>query len=399
MAGSAASMMENFDDAVDFEGKTHMKTHTAGTLSSCLRILGLTRTLGGALAATLVGSLLMVTSAAAEITINGYGHYCSMTWPTGGWAFVSDSTGTTDPCRAIMGKSDPGGTIARAGMYHASGMNTVVLRCTDNTVWQYKGNGNGPLTAAYDKAKGHPGCIFTVAPQELPIFNSPFKGTTPRTTNGFDFAKPPYQTLNVPDFGQSGPSNAKTVNLRGNVRTYGDDHDGYDWVVPEGTAVYAVADGVVHANRRLATTCTNSKDHFQGEMYIRHTVSRIPSRFNEIFVAGYFHLKKRADLAAGTSVKAGDYLGDIGWVGCSSESHLHFALFRTTNVADHWKAPFSVPNNETDPNNGGRWATDPYGFKPPKGIDPWGWRAFPDGALSIDVWKSGQAPPIGDWGP
>lgn len=71
------------------------------------------------------------------------------------------------------------------------------------------------------------------------------------------------------------------------------------------------------------------------------------SVYNEVFIAGYFHLKKRADLAAGASVKAGTYLGDIGWVGCSSESHLHFAVIRITNVAGHRTAPFVVPNNET----------------------------------------------------
>lgn len=62
-------------------------------------------------------------------------------------------------------------------------------------------------------------------------------------------------------------------------------------------------------------------------------------------------------------------------------------------------APFTVPNNETDPNSGWRWAIDPYGFSPPKNIDPWGWRGFPDGALSVNLWKNGQAPPQGTWAP
>lgn len=103
--------------------------------------------------------------------------------------------------------------------------------------------------------------------------------------------------------------------------------------VPDGTPVYALADGVVEANRRLDTKCKDSKDPIQGEMYIRHTVVRTPAVYNEVFIAGYFHLKKRADLAVGASVKAGTCLGDVGWVGCSSGPHLHFAVARTTNVA------------------------------------------------------------------
>ena len=91
-------------------------------------------------------------------------------------------------------------------------------------------------------------------------------------------------------------------------------------------------------------------------------------------------------------------VGDIGWVGCSSESHLHFTVARTTNTAGHRFAPFQVPNNTTQINNGVPFQIDPYGFNPPKNVDPWGWRAFPDGALSINLWKNGQAPDLGNWG-
>jgi len=337
-------------------------------------------------------------SAFTDITVTGYGHYCSMTWPSGGWAFTSDTNGN-DPCGYIKSHSDPGGTIQRAGIYHATGMNIVVARCTDNSVWLFGGVGNGPLTAAYDKAKGRPGCIFTVAPQNLPIFKSPFHGTTPVVANGFDFAKPPYNTLNVTDFGQSGATNSTIVNFRGDDRSWGDNHDAYDYLVPEGTPVYAVADGTVFANRDLDTKCKGSNSPIQGEMYIRHRIKRNPQTYDEEFIAGYFHLKKRANLAVGQTVTAGTYLGDIGWVGCSSQSHLHFAVIRTTNVAQYKVAPFHVPQNNTDPNNGWHWVIDPYGFLPPKNIDPWGWRGYPDGALSINLWKSGEAPPLGTWGP
>jgi len=341
------------------------------------------------------GSTLAVTG---DITVSGYGHYCSMTWPNGGWAFTSDTNGN-DPCGFIKKHSDPGGTIQRAGIYDPKGVNIVVARCTDNTVWLFGGTGNGPLTSAFNAGQKRPGCIFTVAPQNLPIFSSPFKGTTPVVATGFDFAKPPYNTLNVADFGQSGPTNAMLVNFRGAPRTGLDNHDAYDYLVPEGTKVYAVADGTVLANRNLDTECTGSNSPIQGEMYIRHRVKRNPNTYTEEFIAGYFHLKKRANLTVGQAVTAGTYLGDIGWVGCSSQSHLHFAVVRITNVAQYKTAPFVVPNNETEPNNGAPWVIDPYGFRPPKNIDPWGWRAYPNGALSINLWKSGEAPPLGAWGP
>jgi murein DD-endopeptidase MepM/ murein hydrolase activator NlpD len=357
------------------------------------------RTPGGVLIAIVMGGLLMTAdNGAAQTTITGYGHYCSMTWPSGGWAFTSDTNGN-DPCKFIAARSDPGGTIQRAGIYNATGMNTAIARCADNAVWLYRGNGNGPLTAAFNSAKGRRGCIFTVAPQDLPIFNNPFdRNAKPSTAAGFDFAKPPYNTLNVADFGQSGSANEPVVNLRGAPRPgWLDNHDAYDWAVPEGTRVYTLAAGVVEASRDFDTKCTNSKSPIQGEVYIRHTVVRAPSTYNEVFVAGYFHLGKRAKLAAGQWVPVGTYLGDVSWVGCSSGPHLHFAVIRITNVAGYRFAPFSIPNNGA--NNGGRWVIDPYGFIPPKNIDPWGWRGFPDGALSINLWKSGQAPPLGGWGP
>jgi len=347
-------------------------------------------------AACLIAGCGLAKSASAQITVKGYGHYCSVTWPSGGWSFNSDTNGN-DPCGYIKAHSDPGGTIQRAGIYDATGMNVVVVRCADNSVWLYGGIGNGPLTAGYNKAQGRKGCVFTVAPQNLPIFKSPFKGTVPVVANGFDFAKPPYNTLNVADFGQSGSTKATIVNFRGAERSWGPDHDAYDYLVPDGTPVYAVAEGTVLANRDLDTKCPGSNSPIQGEMYIRHRVKRNPDTYTEEFVAGYFHLKKRANLAVGQTVKPGTYLGDIGWVGCSSQSHMHFAVIRTTNVAGYKVAPFQVPLNAA--NNGASWVIDPYGFLPPKGIDPWGWLAYPDGALSIKLWKKGEAPPLGTWGP
>lgn len=48
-------------------------------------------------------------------------------------------------------------------------------------------------------------------------------------------------------------------------------------------------------------------------------------------------------------------------------------------------------------NNGGGRTIDPFGWTAPSNIDPWAWRAFPDGALSVHLWQPGAAPSRGNW--
>jgi murein DD-endopeptidase MepM/ murein hydrolase activator NlpD len=335
----------------------------------------------------------------AALTVSGYGHYCSMTWPDGMWRFASDPNGN-DPCGWLNTQASTAGDIRRAGIYDAMGTNSVVARCSDGLPYIYRGNGNDPLTWAYNEALGRQssGCIFTVAPHNLPIFNSPLSAPpTPGVSiGGFDHIKG--YTVNVlEEYGRSGPTNASIVNFKGDARTWAGDHDAYDWSVPEGTQVKAVADGYVVASRDLNTGCSGSLNPIQGEVYIKHKVNRSPSTYDESFVAAYFHLRSRTNLSRGQFVAAGTVLGEVGWVGCSSGSHLHFAVIRTSNAAGSRFPSFSVPDGQE--NNGWRWTIDPYGWQAPKNIDPRGWRNFPDGALSIYLWKSGQDPATGNWGP
>jgi murein DD-endopeptidase MepM/ murein hydrolase activator NlpD len=352
---------------------------------------------------------IATTPAAGTITSpTGYGHYCSMTWPTGGWAFAWDTNGN-DPCAYLIANSDPGGTIQRAGMFSASGTNQVVTRCTDGAVYIYRGAGGGPLSAAYGAANLHPGCIHTVAPQALPIFErSPFpSGTSIAPGTGVDFARGPAfnSVLDTTAFGHPslphGDVDATIVDFKGRARTGGwiDGHDAYDYGVVRGTDLYALANGNVIASRWLNTGCTGSDDPTQGEVYIRHTVARNPSTYNETFVAAYFHLQSLAALSPGTSVTSTTYLGDSGNTGCSSGPHLHFAVVRETNVADSRFFNLQVPTGVG--NNGWGRTIDPYGWYAPINIDPWAWRAYPNGALSINLWKSGIvpiAPSQGNWG-
>src|SRR5687768_1648562 len=60
---------------------------------------------------------------------SGYGNYCSVTYPSGGWALVTSPTHISDPCGDIL-RSSPGGTIQRAGLWSVNGDNNVLTRCT-----------------------------------------------------------------------------------------------------------------------------------------------------------------------------------------------------------------------------------------------------------------------------
>ncbi|WP_437751608.1 M23 family metallopeptidase [Sorangium sp. So ce1389] len=337
----------------------------------------------------------LVSEAAQPITVSGMGHYCSMTWPGGGWGFQWN---LNDPCSDLSGQLGSGGTIRRAGVFSISGVNSVVARCNGGTsIWA--GVGDDPLQWAYDASLADSGCVITVAPKVMRIFDRPFSSTVSVTAGtGFDFAQSLYPDLDVSQFGQSGSATANVVDWKGRDKStsgFIDDHNGYDWNMAEGTVIRAVADGVVRKSRWLTTTCTGSNSPTQGEIYIDHTVTRSPTTYNELFTSGYFHLKELW-VADGSPVTKGQEIGKIGWVGCSSQSHLHFAVIRMSNTATDRFETLTIDSNGND---GWRNVIDPYGFDPPTGFDPWGWRAYSSGAgaLSITLWNSGQAPPTGSW--
>src|SRR5439155_14461094 len=127
------------------------------------------------------------------------GRYCSVTYPSGGWALEYFTDLTSDPCKDIKNKDGPGGTIARAGLWSVSGVNNVVARCNASAsyVLIYQGVGTGPFKAAFDQAvkDKQQNCVFTGAARELPIFTAPFPLSTGYThLTGVDFARSPYNT-------------------------------------------------------------------------------------------------------------------------------------------------------------------------------------------------------------
>ena len=197
----------------------------------------------------------------------GMGQYCSVTGAAGDWDF---SWTGKDPCRDILQRTLPGGTIQRAGLYSLRGENRVVLRCQGGFVSTHRGVGTLAMSYARNviaQAQGLSDCVFTVAPKEMPVFERPFEfasrdleaNLVPGT--GFDFARWPYMTLNLQDFGQSGPVAATVVNHHADDRGgmgFIDDHDAYDWGMPRQTPLYAVARGRVLTARNFNTSCSGS---------------------------------------------------------------------------------------------------------------------------------------------
>jgi hypothetical protein len=223
--------------------------------------------------------------AARAITIPappGMGNYCSITWPDGGWSFASDRNGG-DPCTRIINQSPPGGTIQRKGLYAADNWNRAVVRCNPPDCQWYaysQGWGNDPLTAVFDKAQGKPGCIFNASPLYMPVFDAPFFLISNYThATGFDFAKAPYNTLNVANFGQVGSSSATIVNNVGKDKSgqgFINDHDGHDFLMPRFTPIYAVADGWVLKARSWLSTCYYSDSPYQLQPLAASSVSALP---------------------------------------------------------------------------------------------------------------------------
>ena len=87
----------------------------------------------------------------------------------------------------------------------------------------------------------------------------------------------------------------------------------------------------------------------------------------------YKHLS-RIDVRRGQKIRAGEPIGLSGNTGCSSEPHLHFETW----LMDGTRTGKSV-------------LIDPYGWAG-SGPDPWAGKE--DGAESIWLWKSGEAPDI-----
>jgi murein DD-endopeptidase MepM/ murein hydrolase activator NlpD len=193
-----------------------------------------------------------------------------------------------------------------------------------------------------------------------PIFSKPFRGDFP-TGNLFDHDKP------VP-FGDSNAYLLSTCGTQVADQSETNGHDGYDWRMPEGTPLFAVADGeVVVAGLSTPTPCPPLGRTVQALLVaVRHVDTS-----GKVFLSLYGHLS-RVDVAAGQTVSDGATIGLSGNTGCSGTPHLHFGVLR--------------------PVTGGlNVVIDPYGWHS-SSTDPW--EADPRGAPSVWLWREGSAPSL-----
>ena len=213
---------------------------------------------------------------------------------------------------------------------------------------------SGPTAPSGASAACDP--LSTSANAVLPIFGRPFEGAFP-IGSFFDHQKPIDGDANGYVLPLCGARDTKQV----------DGHPGYDWRMPEGTPLFAVADAVVlTAGLEAPHLCPQLNRIVQALLVqLVHT-----SPTGESYVSVYGHLS-RVDVQEGVSISEGTVIGLSGNTGCSGTPHLHFGVAR--NVA-------------------GRYVLiDPYGWHAPT-EDPW--ELDPRGAASVWLWKDGAAPSL-----
>lgn len=142
-------------------------------------------------------------------------------------------------------------------------------------------------------------------------------------------------------------------------------HGGYDWPMPIGTPLLAVADGRIVRAEQEPVTCG-------GKPGIGARVVEIEIRPNasDVILASYGHLDRIA-VAVSDTVRMGDVIGTSGNTGCSTAPHLHFQAARI------------LPGRQV--------LIDPYGWHSPR-PDPWA--VDTRGTISPWLWRAGAAPPL-----
>lgn len=92
-------------------------------------------------------------------------------------------------------------------------------------------------------------------------------------------------------------------------------HNGQDFSAPNGTPIYAIADGKVLAVGRNPETGINNS------IIIQHEIN------GKVFTSWYLHMYDNDILvSAGDTVKAGQHIAGVGSQGRSTGSHLHFEI-------------------------------------------------------------------------
>jgi len=340
----------------------------------------------------------------------GYGRYCSVRTPgNGGYGLLA--TGS-DPC-ATLTDGAPNAVIERAGLFSLLGTNWVIGTCSGGFISLRGGVGTAPFDAAFADTAGRSNCIFTAAPQNLPIFSRPYTGAHP-VANTQSFNHDPYGIpIDVTEFGQPGSTYlACAVDFKGRHQSIGNpdvagacspnngiDEPAMDILVDRTRLAVAVAAGVVEmaVPRHIPTFTPSNMDPYQREVFVRHSVGS--GLYAEEFTVFYAHMFDTR-VRRGDSVQAGDVIGQVGTTGASSGDHLHIAVHRHRNLS--WRRGFEFDFDQWD-RDASVSSFDPWGWQAPAGVDPWAWRfrthaSDPGrnnaGSFSTRLWKSGEAPTL-----
>ena len=195
----------------------------------------------------------------------------------------------------------------------------------------------------------------------LAMFSKPFTGEYP-LTNYFDHDLPT---------GTYAGNGYQLTFCDQHVEGRLDTHQGYDWLLPTGTPLLAVADGqVASAGTDAPFFCATLGRTVSDQQFVE---VRHPTMNGEQFTSVFVHLS-RLDVSTGQAVARGQVVGLSGSTGCSTEPHLHLQVWRLTHT-----------------NSGRPVLVDPYGWEG-AGLDPWADNAA--GAGSIWLWRSGEAPAL-----
>jgi murein DD-endopeptidase MepM/ murein hydrolase activator NlpD len=282
--------------------------------------------------------------------------------------------------------------------------------------------GDQPLESAYTEAYKTPpaksNCVFTVSPRAMALFTTPFFFPNIKPGNGFDFARAPYGRVDLTQYGTGTATAAVVVNHKGKDLSGRpgiiDDHPGHDWGLPKGTLLRAVGDGtVIRAGKYFKSSDNCNK--YEADVYIRHAACG-KNGYCEQFISYYTHMDEVV-VFQGQSVKRGALIGTSGDSGCVP-AHLHFSVARLTNTVHNLLETVTFKNDgpaivfgkvlkgkdgkivmkNVRSENLYNWLIDPYGWDAPY-IDPWGSLSYGSGlgAMSIKLWRPGEAPPVGDW--
>lgn len=146
---------------------------------------------------------------------------------------------------------------------------------------------------------------------------------------------------------------------------------GYAFSMPEGTPIFAAADGeVLRAGPAPSFNCVLTHRVVDDQL----VVDVEHATLGEIgFVTRYAHFSKLT-VKAGDKVVAGQRLGTAGRSGCATTTALYFEVRRLTGTQSGRPA-----------------VVDPYGWDGP-GPDPWS--VDPRGARSLYLWKPNEAPTL-----